>query len=152
MSLSRCHLVRISLARIFVPSSMAALGMICFALCGCGDGGPVYPPPVAVSGKVVLNGQPLTGGTIRFVPADPIKALPGSSAVQSDGSFKVTTSKPDDGLVPGKYTVFFDPPVAADGSKSAAAVIIPEKYLSPALSGLGETIDKANSSLQITLK
>ncbi len=152
MSLSHCLMVRLSLARLSVRSSMAVLGMVCFALGGCGDSGPSYPPPVLVGGKVVLNGQPLAGGTIHFVPADPKKALSGSSLVQSDGSFKVTTTKPDDGLVPGKYTLFFDPPVAADGSKSAATVTIPEKYLSPATSRLGETIDKANSSLQITLK
>ena len=124
MSLSLCQLVRFSLARLSVPSSMAVLGMVCIALSRCGDGGPSDPPPVAVSGKVVLNGKPLTGGTIHFVPADPAKALPGWSPVQSDGSFKVTTTKPDDGFVPGQYTVFFDPPVAADGSKNAAAVII----------------------------
>ena len=68
--------------------------MFCLTLSGYGDGGS-YPPPVAVSGKVVLNEKPLTGGTSHFVPADPAKTLPGSSPVKSDGSFKVTTTKPD---------------------------------------------------------
>ena len=152
MSLSVGLLVRFPQLRLSALLFLAVLGIGTVTLVGCGGGGPSFPPPVPVAGTVALKGQPLKGGTIHFVPIDPKKAQSGSGAIQSDGSFKVTTTKPDDGLVPGKYTVFFDQPVVTDGSKSAATALIPDIYLTPALSGLGQSIDKATSSLQIILK
>ena len=133
-------------------SPIAFLGILSATIIGCGGGEPVYDPPVAVSGKVSLKGQPLTGGTIHFVPANPKKALAGSGQIQSDSSFKVTTTKPDDGLIPGKYSVFFDPPVASDGSKKDSPINFPEIYLAPGTSEITQTIDKPTSSIQIILK
>ena len=144
--------VRFLRRQISKLSTIAALGILSATFIGCGGGETSYAPPVAVSGKVSLKGQPLTGGTIHFVPADAKKALPGSGEIQSDSSFKITTSKPDDGLTPGKYTVFFDPPVASDGSKKDSPIIFPEVYLAPGTSDITQTIDKPTSTMQIILK
>ncbi len=135
-----------------IVSSIAVFGILCVTIIGCGSGELTYPPPVAVSGKVALQGQPLTGGTIHFSPVDPKKTLPGSGQIQSDGSFKVTTKKPDDGLVPGQYNVFFDPAVSADSSTKGAASTFPGKYLAPTTSQISQTIDKPTSTIQIILQ
>ena len=132
-------------------SALAILGIVSGTLTGCGGGAPTYDAPVAVSGKVSLKGQPLTGRTIHFSPVDPKKSLPGSGQIQSDGGFKVTTTKPDDGLTPGKYNVFIDPAVSADSSKKDAPADIPVKYLAPTTSQVTQVIDKPNSALQIIL-
>ena len=133
-------------------SALAILGIASSILTGCGGGGPTYDAPVAVSGKVTLKGQLLTGGTIHFSPIDPKTTLPGSGQIQSDGGFKVTTTKPDDGLTPGKYNVFIDPAVSADGSKKGAPSDIPLQYLAPTTSKVIQVIDKPTSTLQIVLK
>ena len=138
--------------RISKLSTIAFLGILSATIIGCGGGGPTFDAPVAVGGKVSLKGQPVTGGTIHFVPADPKKALAGSGQIQSDSSFKVTTTKPDDGLTPGKYSVFFDPPIASDGSKKDSAINFPEIYLAPGTSGLTQVIDKPTSTIQIILQ
>ena len=141
----------VRIPRIRLLSTIAILGTIAATVSGCG-GGPTYNSPVPVSGKVSLKGQPLSGGTIHFVPADPKTALPGSAQIQSDSSFKVTTTKPDDGLIPGKYSVFFDPPLPSDGTKKDAPTSIPEKYLAPGTSELTQIIDKPTSTIQFILQ
>src|SRR5690242_14976952 len=75
-----------------------------------GCGGNKFAAPVPVSGKITLKGKPLSGGTIHFAPVDGKKTLPGFAAIQSDGSYTATTKVPKDGLVPGEFLVFFDPP------------------------------------------
>jgi hypothetical protein len=101
-------------------------------LAGCG--GSLKLPTGKVSGKVTVNGQPVTGGTITFVPIakkDPNAAgLTAIAAIQSDGTFKASTYGQYDGAVIGKHQVMFTPPyveapVAAEGAHAQAP---PPKY------------------------
>ncbi len=49
-----------------------SLTLLAALLTGCGEDPPTYDGPerAAVAGKVTLNQQPVSGGTIRFVPED----------------------------------------------------------------------------------
>lgn len=70
------------------------------ALVGCSSQGPTTYP---VSGKVLLDGQPLEGAAIMLKPVDG-----GSNAYGvggADGSFDVTTYRQGDGAVPGKHQI-----------------------------------------------
>lgn len=68
---------------------------------GCSDG----PTLVPVSGAVTLDGKPLEGATLSFVPlpGNPVSTA-GTDATGPDGNFKMTYNGRA-GLAPGKYSV-----------------------------------------------
>src|SRR5262249_9934025 len=79
------------------------LGALALVGVGCGS------DTVKVRGPVTLDGKPLPMGTaVTFVPVD--KGRSATGATQADGSFRLTTFKPEDGALPGEYkvTVRFD--------------------------------------------
>jgi hypothetical protein len=75
---------------------------------GCGSN---KLPTVPVSGRVTFaGGPPPARGTITFMPhsgSSPagLPAKPGTALFETDGSFKVTSFQPGDGLLPGTYGV-----------------------------------------------
>lgn len=71
------------------------------ALSGCGSEGPSLVP---VSGTVTINGRPLDGAQIEFLPEDqgPAGGRPGGAKTAADGRYTATTDGRW-GLVPGKY-------------------------------------------------
>jgi hypothetical protein len=75
-----------------------AIGMV-----GCADSA---LEPVPVAGTVLIDGQPLARGTIRFVPK---VGRPASSKIQADGSFDLAAESVDRpnvvGVPPGTYRV-----------------------------------------------
>jgi hypothetical protein len=56
-----------------------------------------------VEGVVTLDGKPLAGATVSFVPAGEGRAATGRTG--TDGSFRLTTFRTDDGALPGEYRV-----------------------------------------------
>jgi len=66
---------------------------------GCGGPG----KPVKVEGVVTLDDKPLPGATVTFVPKD--KGRSASGLTESDGSFRLTTFRTEDGALPGEYKV-----------------------------------------------
>lgn len=66
---------------------------------GCGDGRPQLVP---VSGRVVIDGQPVEHGNIRFYPKGYRAA---SGKLGAGGRFELTTYEAGDGCVPGKHAV-----------------------------------------------
>jgi hypothetical protein len=104
MPTNRCRLLRLL-------SALPALAL----LAGCGGSQSLVP----VEGKVLVEGRPLTKGTLVFWPdkgkgnAAPAPAM---GTVAADGSFKLTTAgRP--GVPPGWYRVTASPPPAADPSQ-----------------------------------
>lgn len=145
---------------------------------GCGSG---LKSPVPVSGKVTVRGQPLTGGTIRFNAVDRQTTPSGYAGINPDGTYKATTNRPEDGLAIGSYTVFIDPPLGGDpnskvaikpdpqggrsggasgksskggGGGGGGALVgnIPQKYLSPATSGLTVKVEGTTTALDLVLE
>lgn len=127
--------------------------LILLSLAASGCGGDDYADPVPVSGKVTLDGQPLGGGTVRFVPADREKAKPGRGEIQTDGSYKATTDTENDGLIPAEYSVFFDNPETSEvtAKDEGGGVNIPPKYLAPGTSGLTLSVTGETSSADFVL-
>lgn len=78
---------------------------------GCG---PKPPVMVSVTGKVTMNGTPLTAGSINFHPdaANAFQDDKPSSLLQLDGSFEMKTFPFGGGVPPGKYKVTLDPQLA----------------------------------------
>ncbi len=77
------------------------------AAVGCGAGG----GKASVSGKVLAGGQPVTSGSITFMPINSEGgASPASGEIKPDGTFVMGTEKPADGVAVGKHSVSFSAP------------------------------------------
>ncbi|MEI7921903.1 MAG: hypothetical protein WCJ40_08345 [Planctomycetota bacterium] len=80
----------------------ATLAVISMMALGCGESGPRL---VSVSGKVSVDGKPMEGLVLSFLP-DPSNpgALPSENEVAADGTYTAYTQGRK-GLMPGKYHV-----------------------------------------------
>lgn len=69
---------------------------------GCGGG---IAKAVKVKGNVTLDGKPLAGATVSFIPRDKSGGRAASGRTDTSGDFQLTTFRTDDGAVPGEYKV-----------------------------------------------
>jgi len=68
----------------------------------------------------VLDGKPLAGASIQFVPQG--KGHDATGETDKNGQFVMSTFQPRDGVQPGTYKVVISPPPgAADTAKYASA-------------------------------
>lgn len=116
---------------------------------GCGGSG-----LIRVTGKVTLDGQPLTGasGTVRFVPVG--SGPGGAGSLKADGTYEAMTGT-QPGLQPGEYEVAVNAiePIPTDLGTTEAVPksLIPEKYNDPKKSGIKIKVDGSSNSLDIPL-
>ena len=110
---------------------------------GCGDG---RPARVAVSGKVIIDGTPVTRGSIKFVPEH---GRPSSGDIGPDGSFMLTCYDGKDGALPGKHRVQVDANRGISDKKME--IFTPKHYADFRTSGIEVVIDKAVDDLKIEL-
>jgi hypothetical protein len=130
--------------RILIP--------LCFllaAFAGCGS-----QLGATVSGKVTLDGAPLTSGDVMFTPTGKGPAAGGS--IDSSGSYQLATGT-DSGLPPGEYKVTVvatkpAPPAAANQPPPAPIPITPPKYGRPETTDLKVTVAAGSNTIDLTLK
>ena len=123
-------------------SPLILLVLTLVAAVGCSDG---RPKRVPVSGQVLIDGDPVKGGSIQFIPEG---ARPSSSDLDKDGRFTLQCFEKGDGAVTGKHKVI----VAAramEGEK--LRWYAPQEYADIDTSGLTEEITEATDSLLIEL-
>jgi hypothetical protein len=94
---------------------------------GCGGTKGNYP----VSGKVTVDGKPVTEGIILFTSSN--RSANGS--LKADGSFTLGTEKEGDGALPGQYKISFSGNCLGGGYENKPAQIN-AKYGNPETSGL----------------
>jgi hypothetical protein len=73
---------------------------VVLAVSGCGGDG-----KVRVNGTVTLDGQPLEGAIVTFLPVEKGQGQIAHGTTDKDGAFDLTTSRPNDGAFPGEYKV-----------------------------------------------
>ncbi len=112
-------------------------------LAGCGDDSAARVP---VSGKILIDGKPLTRGFVQVIPSDERSA---SAEIGPDGSFQLTTYTEQDGCVLGTHKVA----VISNESQGPSAMkwFAPKKYADPATSGLTLQVDEARDDVEINL-
>lgn len=123
---------------------------------GCGGSGDQFPT-AKVSGKVTMNGQPVTGGQITLSPISAVSGKrPGKTGVGvigADGTYVVSTYGNGDGAVVGKHRLLFSPaamempPVPAGGH--SATPRSPYAGLSPKQSEIA--VSKGANKIDIEL-
>lgn len=125
---------------------LAALAGLPLLATGWGCSGSSSLDTISVEGRVTYKGQPVTQGTVTFLPRDAAEGTPrrpATGTIQSDGTYRLGTLGPDDGAVPGEYQVVI---VSVTGGPSpeqpdAAEVwAIPKHYGNPVQSGLQASI------------
>ena len=122
------------------------LGLLAWACiaAGCSKGDHSLVP---VSGKVLIDGQPLTEGYIRFVPA---KGRVSTGQIRSDGTFELTCFKPGDGAFIGANRI----EVGSNKILSPTQIkwFAPKAYSSTATSGLTMDVTGPKDDALIELK
>jgi hypothetical protein len=76
---------------------LVGVALVCSS--GCGDG---RPERVPVSGVVLIDGQPLKQGNIKFVPK---AGRPSAGKIGPDGRFSLTCYDGSDGAILGNHQV-----------------------------------------------
>lgn len=133
---------------------------------GCrGQAGP--QGTVAATGKVTYRGQPVPGATVGFTPLGQGRAA--SGLTDARGRFELTTQRPGDGVMPGKYQVAVAKVDAGSGMSEdeslayfqkhgkpptvTAKDLLPSKYKTAATSGLeAEVTQRGKNDFEFDLK
>jgi hypothetical protein len=120
-----------------------AVGMAMLSA-GCSDG---RPERVHVSGKVLIDNQPVNSGSIQFLPRS--GGRPSSGKIRRDGSFSLFTFAEDDGCPPGSYDVIVSSIELL--SDTQIRYHLPKKYGRPQTSGITKTVETATDAMLIEL-
>jgi hypothetical protein len=126
---------------------LLAVVLLTSALVGCGGRG-----TTPVEGVITLEGAPLPGATVLFVPDGTGKGRPASGFTSPEGVFRLTTFQPDDGALPGSYRVVVrktaaarDPGTAEQSAQERALAKYGDKALArgkkPAMPGRYASFD-----------
>jgi hypothetical protein len=122
---------------LLAPRSVASAAIYVLAALLAGCGGSRTSP---VEGVVLLDGQPLVGASVQFVPQGTGRDATGQT--DAGGKFTMSTFKPQDGVLPGEYKVVISPPLgtpdrtayaSAEEAMAAAAKAPPKKASGPAV-------------------
>jgi hypothetical protein len=108
------------------------------ALSGC-----TKSDSVPVTGTLLLDGQPVDQAEVQFNPKTGRMA---SGVTDASGHFKLSTAKPNDGAVPGEYTVTLFEYYPADKPPKMTGGPLPSrfstKYANPATSPLNAKVER----------
>lgn len=150
----------------------AGLAALTAAAIGCQSGTAENPRTYPTTGTVTLNGEPVEGATVSYVPQGEGQTAVG--VTNAAGKYELTTFAKGDGALPGSYQVKVvkfegaesEPvtgeaaPGAIEGDESyvppddgaAPAPVstnqLPEKYADPVQSGLTATISEGENAPQ----
>jgi hypothetical protein len=111
-------------------------------LVGCDSG----PKCVPVSGQVLIDGEPVTAGTIQVVPAE---GRPAQGPIDEQGRFTLTTYDENDGCVLGTHRVAVTATETLPDGRMRE--LVPRKYADFSRSGLTVTIDGPTRDKKIEL-
>jgi hypothetical protein len=110
---------------------------------GCSDG---KPKRVPIAGKVLIDGKPLTLGSIQFVPEG---ARPSGGAIDRDGHFVLSCYVRGDGAVIGAHRVRVT--AAQNVSEKELRWEAPKMYADIATSGIVVHVDAPADDVVINL-
>jgi len=112
-------------------------------------------PVGAVSGKVTLDGKPLSEGEINFMTPTGF----GASASIQNGVYTLARSQFGQGIPPGDYLVAIGPvikmgadPLAKTSDTQSSPDAIPDKYRNPETSGLTAKVVEGTTNIDFKLE
>ena len=115
--------------------TVCGFGVLVVLCAGCGHGS----GPVPVRGVVKVEGQPVANAAVVFVAQDP-GGRDAYGSTDANGVFRLTTTNPDDGALPGKYKVVIQPAGQGGGERQFQVQIDPQRLYARGL-GFKDVID-----------
>jgi len=107
-----------------------------------GCGGSSQLKTLVVTGTVKFQGKPVIGANVFFVPEKGPRAI---GDTDSQGRFRLMTSRPGDGAVPGEFKVgvtkFVPDPEKKDDPVPATKNELPDKFSNPTTSGFTAKVE-----------
>ena len=104
-------------------------GLLCLlvmSVLGCGGGGADDQPDLGlVTGTVTLDGKPLAGVEVLFLPTG---GRPSQGNTDDAGKYELAYTRDANGAVLGKHTVQISTVFDPDAPPSDSAVKVPEQY------------------------
>jgi hypothetical protein len=98
---------RLFAGKLTAPSTQLLYFCLLVASAGCGSPGPYSGSLFPVKGQVLLaDGNPLTAGTVHFIPKR--GGLLAQGTIEPDGTFSLK-SKTREGAAPGEYKIRIEP-------------------------------------------
>jgi hypothetical protein len=126
------------------------LGLV-LVFAGCGEGrDPNLPPLVPVTGTVKLDGKPVSGAFVTFIPTQGTIGTGSTGITDAEGKYELATMHDGTGAPVGSYQVVISKLVRLDGTDFPAgeefdAMGTPHKNLfPPQYSDQSQTTLKAN--------
>jgi hypothetical protein len=129
-------------AGAFVLSATWLTMVVMAAVAGCNKN----PNRVAVSGQVLIDGQPLEYGQVMFVPKG---GRPSTADLDKNGRFTLTSFDPNDGAALGVHQIAVYANEQLDQTRTKWHA--PKKYSSYSSSGLTQEITGPTDSIVINL-
>ena len=117
--------------------------VICGAANGCSDGKPSLSP---VSGRVMIDGQPVSHGFIQVMPAG---FRPANGKLDENGHFELTTFELGDGCVNGSHRLTITAFELLPGKRQKWYA--PKSYSTPGSSGLSIEVNGPTTDEEINL-
>ena len=136
------------------------LGVVLFAG-GCSPARDKSLMPV--TGKVTLEGKPLSGTTITFVPIGSTRGAGGNGYTDKSGKYELSATHGGKGVPVGEYRVVASKLVMPDGSdfplnsdvapiNSSAKEMLPAQYTSPENASLRATVHEGANEVDFALE
>lgn len=134
-------------------------------LVGCGSASTLGTQPV--EGTVTLDGDPVEGATVDFIPAQAGSGAAATGMTDASGRYSLTVLDPPgesivefgSGTLPGEYhvtvrkaTVAPTPESASRQSLGKKTYIVPQKYENPKTSGLKATVADGKNDVNLELQ
>jgi hypothetical protein len=127
-------------------------GLLPVTLSGCGNRS---IPTYRVSGKVMFaDGKPLEGGWVCCESVQGAHIPSSRGQIQPDGSFQLSTYRPNDGAVEGEFRALVTPPVPEGGLRQTKVMpqVIDVRFTRFDTSGLKFTVSNDPAKNQFTLR
>lgn len=124
-----------------------AVPALLFLLSLPGCGARLYP----VQGTVTVDGQPLTKGMVVFERAEGGEPITARGEVRPDGSYRLSTHKPGDGVPPGVYRALVNPLDMSDVPDEQKDLPFDQKYTKFQTSELRFEVKPGPNDIRIAL-
>jgi hypothetical protein len=132
----------LSMSRWLVLAVTAALAV------GCG--GEDIPTLVPVSGTVSMDGKPIAGASVEFIPLDPKQPQTAGGATTDQSGKYIAMYRGNPGLSPGKYKVNVQKAASPDSSKTAGG-IEKDPYMAKLSADAGKVETKVRKEIKAEL-